>query len=225
MHGKKNIIIKPEPEDLFLSPAQIARYAGGSRYRMDAAMEKTAGAILDKAKELVSPAAVYAVHDLSGLKKDILERFAIPETCDDIFQLCVCICTLGAKLEKQVSKMMKIGSGLEAVFLDAAGVGLLESLGNLSFSHICAQARKDDLFAGCRLGPGYGNVSMNIQKHLFSMVDSSGIGVSLTDSMVMVPAKSLSFFVFFHQKPQKEADGYKCSKCSLENCLYRIAEK
>lgn len=221
MTKTENIIIRPNPEDLFLTLKQLARYAGGSRYRMDKNMEKMVESIPDMAKELVSPAFIYTVHDASGLKNDLHKRVSFFETVNDISKIAVCICTLGPKLENEVGKMMQTGSSLEAVFLDAAGVGLLESLGNLSYFQICGEAEKYDLFAGCRLGPGYNQVPMDFQMDIFSMVDSNRIGVSLTDSMVMVPVKSLSFFVFFHNKTPAKTDGYKCSTCSLENCVYR----
>ncbi len=222
MPGKKNVVIRPGPEELFLTRAQIARYAGGTRFRMDASMKKIADSIMDKAKELVSPAVVYSVHDVSELEKNMRIRFSLPEAGSDIVKAAFCISTLGARLENTVTEMMEKGSGLEALLLDAAGIGMLESVGNLSFLHICEQAEKEGLFAGCRIGPGYGNVPMDTQRPLFSMTDSSAIGVSLTDSLVMVPGKSLSFFVFFHKNPQQSVDAYKCSMCGLENCPYRL---
>jgi cobalamin-dependent methionine synthase I len=98
---------------------------------------------------------------------------------------------------------------------------LLESLGHLSFSHVRNQARKYNLFAVCRLGPGYNHVAMEAQNHLFSLVDSTSIGVFLMNSLTMTPAKSLSFFVVFYKKPNV-ANTYKCGTCDQRDCPYRI---
>jgi cobalamin-dependent methionine synthase I len=149
----------------------------------------------------------------------------LAENSEEAPKIAGCICTLGPKLETSVSEAMQTGDGLRGVLLDAAGVGLLESLGNLSFAHVRNEARKNNLFAGCRSGPGYNHVPMEAQIHLFSMVDSTGIGVSLMNSLVMIPAKSLSFFVVLHKKPHAETDAYKCRACDLTDCPYRIGNE
>lgn len=225
MTTKENIIItRPKPEDLPLTLKQIARYAGGTRYRMDDEMKKLAASIMDKAKRLVFPALVYAVHDVSDLKKDIRDKLFSFGPSEDVSKVAACVCTLGPNLETEVNKMMKNGSALEGLFFYAAGVGLLESLANLSFAHITTLARNCDLYPGCRFGPGFNNIPMDFQAYLFSMVDSANIGVSLTDSMVMIPAKSWSFFVFLHKKAPPETNVNKCYRCSMETCPYRIVE-
>jgi hypothetical protein len=217
-----NVIIRPKPQELSITMKQVARYAGGSRYRMDADMEKKTALVLDEAVNLICPSLVYSVNDISQLHYKIRAGLFLPENTEEAPKVAPCICTLGPKLDMAVNEAMQVGDGLHAALLDAAGVGLLESLGHLSFSHICTEARKHNLYAGCRSGPGYNQVPMEAQIHLFSMVDSKGIGVSLMNSFVMTPAKSLSFFVVFHKKPHRETDTYKCGACDLLDCPYRI---
>lgn len=220
-----NVIIRPKPQDLAVTIKQVARYTGGSRYRMDADMEKKAGSVLEEAINLIDPALVYSVHEISQLHYDMHTGLLLSENTEEAPKIAGCICTLGPKLETSVSEAMQTGDGLRGVLLDAAGVGLLESLGNLSFAHVRNEARKNNLFAGCRSGPGYNQVPMEAQIHLFSMVDSTGIGVSLMNSLVMIPAKSLSFFVVFYKKPHAESDAYKCRACDLTDCPYRISNE
>jgi hypothetical protein len=220
----KSIIIRPKPQDLSITLKQVARYAGGSRYRMDENMEKKTVLVLEEALNLVDPALVYSVHDISELPNNIRTGLSLPENADEAPEVAVCICTIGPKFDIAVTEAMKAGDGLRASLLDATGVGLLESLGHLSFSYIRSKARHNDLFAGCRAGPGYNHMPMEAQIHLFSMVNSAGIGVSLMDSLVMIPAKSLSFLVIFYKKPPVKNDVYKCSVCNLTECPYRIAQ-
>jgi len=217
-----NVIIRPKPQELSVTVKQVARYAGGSRYRMDADMEKKTALVLDKAVNLICPSLVYSVHDISQLHNKIRAGLFLPENTSEAPKVASCICTLGPQLDMAVNEAMQVGDGLHAALLDAAGVGLLESLGHLSFSHIRSEARNHNLYAGCRLGPGYNHVPMEAQIHLFSMVDSRGIGVSLMNSLVMIPVKSLSFFVVFLKKPHTETNTYKCSACDLSDCPYRI---
>jgi hypothetical protein len=220
-----NIIIRPKPLDLAITVKQVARYAGGSRYRMDADMEKKALSVLEEAINLIDPALVYSIHEISHLHYDIRTGLFLPENTDETPKVAGCICTLGPKLETAVSEAMQTGDGLHGALLDAAGVGLLESLGHLSFSHIRTEARQHNLYAGCRSGPGYNHVPMEAQVHLFSMADPTDIGVSLTRSFVMIPSKSLSFFVVLHKHSHGDTDGYKCGVCDLADCPYRIGNE
>jgi hypothetical protein len=221
----RNIIIRPKPQDLSITVKLVARYAGGSRYHMDADMKKKTVSVLEKAGNLIHPAFVYSVHEISQLHNEIRTGLFLPKNATETPKVSACICTLGPKLDMEVGEAMKAGDGLHAALLDAAGVGFLESLGHLSFSHIRDQARNYDLFAGCRLGPGYNQVPMEAQIHLFSMVDSKGIGVSLMNSLVMFPAKSLSYFVVFHKQSHLQTDAYKCGVCDLVDCPYRIGNE
>lgn len=218
----KRFIIRPKPQDLSITVNLLARYAGGSRYRMDKDMEKKAVLVLEEANNLIDPALVYSVHDISRLDKDFPMELLLPENGEKAQKLSVCVCTLGPKLETEVVQAMKSGDVLRGMLLDAAGVGMLESLGNLSFSHVHREARKYDLFAGCRFGPGYNRVPMETQVNLFALVDAAAIGVSLTRSLVMIPAKSLSFFVVFYKEPHSKSNTYKCGTCDLKECSYRI---
>jgi hypothetical protein len=220
-----NVIIRPKPQDLAVTIKQVARYTGGSRYRMDADMEKMAVSVLEETINLIDPALVYSVHEISQLHYDMRTGLLLSENTEEAPKIAGCICTLGPKLETSVSEAMQTGDGIRGVLLDAAGIGLLESLGNLSFAHVRNEARKNNLFAGCRSGPGYNQVPMEAQIHLFSMVDSTGIGVSLMNSLVMIPAKSLSFYVVLHKKPHAETDAYKCRACDLTDCPYRLGNE
>ena len=49
-------------EQLRITPAEIGRYAGGSRYRLDEKMQPMAEDMLEKATQLVMPVFTYAVH-------------------------------------------------------------------------------------------------------------------------------------------------------------------
>jgi hypothetical protein len=200
---------------------QMARYAGGSRYRMDERIKKKAALVLEEAGNLIIPACVYSVYEISELCNETRAGLFLPENDSEISKVAACICTLGPKFDRTISETMQAGDGLHAALLDAAGVGLLESLGHLSFSYIRDHARKYKLFAGCRSGPGYNHVPMEAQNHLFSMVDSTSIGVCLMNSLTMTPTKSLSFFVVLYKNPSV-TNTYKCRACNQKDCPYRI---
>ena len=224
----KKKLIRPNESRLSLTLGQMERYAGGSKYKMDDRMKNLAGPVLETARQLIDPAFSYCIYEpgeLDGRTIEVLTGAGDMKNAGhgaDSFEICVCVCTLGKALETAVSDMMKKGNALEAAFLDAAGVGLLESLGQIAFSRVRREAEKKSLYPGCRFGPGYGKTPLEVQTTIFSLVDSRPLGLMLLDSYAMSPAKSLSFWVIFHATPRAEADIYKCGACGLKDCPYRV---
>lgn len=217
-----SIAIKLSFKDLMVTPEDVARYAGGSHYRPDAERKKLAAHILKCAATLVQPAFVYAAHQINTI--DPVSLFLPPDKLD-AGAVCIvaAVCTLGPELEKETSNLMAQGKALDALFLDAAGVALLEALSDEVHSHLKKEAAKDGMFAGCRFGPGYGNIPVGAQKTLFESVNPEAIGVQLKASGILYPLKSLSFWVMWTSQPSLEGSTYKCQNCALKNCAYRIA--
>ena len=55
---------------------------------------------------------------------------------------------------------------------------------------------KDDLYLRPRFSPGYGDLKLEHQKDWFRLLDiSRQIGIELTDSLLMVPTKSVTAII------------------------------
>ena len=78
------------------------------------------------------------------------------------------------------------------------------------------------LKTSCRASPGYGDWDVKEQKYLFELVPAERIGVTLTESSMMVPRKSVSFAVHIAQDPVRLRSEGSCRNCYMETCPYRI---
>ena len=219
-----SIAVRLRFKDLRVTPEDVARYAGGSHYRPDEERKRLAADILESASALVQPAFVYAANNINTM--DSVSLFLPPDEPDSgtVF-IAAAVCTIGPELENETSTLMAQGKALHALFMDATGVALLEALSDEVHSHLKKEAEKMGLFAGCRFGPGYGNIPVNEQKSLFESVNPEAIGVQLKASGILFPLKSLSFWVRWSSQPPPEGSTYKCQNCTLNNCVYRIAAK
>jgi cobalamin-dependent methionine synthase I len=132
------------------------------------------------------------------------------------------VCTIGPAVETKCRQLAKQGDFLRSLFLDAAGVALLEALGDRSYEVLSAQAQSRGLFTGCRFGPGYGDMPMSTQSLLFNLANGEKIGVYLNQHMVMKPGKSLSFFVRFTSDETSARNVYKCQACPEKECNFRM---
>ena len=217
-------------DQLRVSPVEVGHYAGGSRYRLDDKMKALAEEMLERAKQLVAPVFTYAVHPVKSndlnkgpqLKSGSYVEIPEEEKDPQIVALAPVVCTLGPGLEDETHRFMKDGELLTAMFLDAVGVAHLELLGHGARQHIKKKISGRGLFTGCPFGPGYNDVPLDSQSQLFAHVDAKGIGVQLNDNGVMLPMKSISFWLrITRDKKAAEDHGYKCRNCDMENCLYR----
>jgi hypothetical protein len=220
-----SIAIKLRFNDLGVTPENIARYAGGSQYRPDAERKRLAADIMERSSALAHPTFVYAAHSINTLDPEKgVSLFLPPDKFDaGIVFIAATVCTIGAELENETSKLIAQGKALDALFMDAAGVAILEALSDEAHLHLKKEAAKEGLFAGCRFGPGLEDIPLSAQKSLMELVNPETIGVQLKSSGVLFPLKSLSFWVMWTSMQPQDASTAKCQNCTLNNCAYRMA--
>ena len=69
-----------------------------------------------------------------------------------------------------------------------------------------------------RYSPGFGDLSLENQKKVFALLNPQKyIGVTLNDSLLMSPSKSVTAIVGIGGCDNKD----NCNNCNLENCEYR----
>lgn len=231
--------MEPKPEstavtlsahELTVSPEQVARYAGGTRYRMDSSQLRIVHTILAKAYQFVKPAFVYRVHKIAGVLEGGSVKlpdgiiFPVPtgEQDSGIKSLAFCVCTIGGRLEEMTRTLMSADDTLASLFLDSAGVAFLETLSSRAHEILQKQAQQWHLHSGCRFAPGYGGLDLSYQKQLFELVDASLVGVRLNNNGMMSPAKSLSFVNIWTNSPSPPNSRNKCASCTLISCPYRL---
>ena len=106
--------------------------------------------------------------------------------------------------------------------LDAIGTAMLDAMGRKLEGVVDSRARRLGFFSGCRIGPGLNGADMDNQVLLFNLFDDDTLGVSLNESDVMQPAKSISAFVFFNDEELRQSQGNKCSRCQMRRCQFRL---
>lgn len=225
----KNGSVFLHPQELEISLSEVARYAGGSRYRMDSKMETLARSILNQAISLSRPAFGYTKHKIINtvpdkgflIENNIMIPFP-PDIPSDTVSVVSVICTIGPDLDEEIRYLNAKGISLETLYLDASGVALLEAVVEKAHVLVRELARSAGLYCGCQWAPGYEKTSLEDQKTLFDLVDASAIGVQLMQSGVMYPFKSLSFWIPLTWHPVTPVNRNKCRDCNLKGCNYRI---
>ncbi len=212
-----------------VSIESVARYFGGSGYIANKMTIDRIGLAIDEVANLITPKGTYTLCSISVMnraEKAGLEnswRLSVPECFADpgARLVATAIGTLGDKLEKQCRHLANIGEIYESTLLDAVGTAMLDLLGEKIYSTIGLTGKRYGLEKGFRFAPGLDSYPLERQKLLFEIADNESVGVFLNSSVIMMPTKSISFFLVLTKTAQKTAGIDKCSSCRLTGCLYR----
>ncbi len=145
---------------------------------------------------------------------------ALLEDCDSCILLAA---TLGAESEWLINS---------AQARDLSRAILLDCCGSAAIEAVCDRAEEalhaafPDFFFTDRFSPGYGDLPLELQYRITAILDTPRqIGLTLTDTCIMVPRKSVTAVIGLADRPQtKRFRG--CAYCSMfDRCTYRKAGK
>lgn len=124
------------------------------------------------------------------------------------------VVTLGLGVDRTL-RLLASCDPLGQVVYDAAASAAVERLADAVEAWLRARIRERGLHPSWRFSPGYGDLPLSVQPRLLAAVDATRLcGVTLTDSYLMVPTKSVSAIVGAHTEPQPGiADS--CAICAL----------
>lgn len=159
-----------------------------------------------------------------GLTAD--SEFTIPDSAlartmlADCRHCVILICTLGAEFDRWM-KQLSARDMSRAVMLDALGSAWVEAACDTAEDAI--RARFLGMHLTDRFSPGYGDLPLDVQPRLHALAGAQRIGVTLTDSLLMVPQKSVTSLIGIADTPQP-ARVRGCAHCPLnKTCAYRKA--
>lgn len=169
---------------------------------------------IEAAHGLVSPKGIYAVTAGRNLPESNM--------FEDLELVAFCICTIGPELEREVTALSEKEELLGAVVLDSVGSVAAEAVADYMDGEIQVLAAKDGLKTSCRSSPGYGDWDIREQTAIFRLLPGDRIGVSLSESLMMIPRKSVSFAIHIAKKPARMRSENSCRNCDIEDCPYRL---
>lgn len=132
--------------------------------------------------------------------------------------------TIGNYIEKKIRLYERIDL-TRGMILDSVSTTAVEDL----CDKVCDLIEKDIIEdfeeLTFRYSPGYGDLSLNIQKNFIEVLDATRkIGVNVSEHMLLFPRKSVTAIVGIRKKLGKKTKK-SCINCkNYENCLYRKEE-
>lgn len=129
------------------------------------------------------------------------------------------LCTAGPVFSVQYRDYSKNGDYLEAFITDSLGSLAVENAMDKIQKALQTQMNDEGMGISNRYSPGYCNWPLTGQKDLFDLIGDNPTDISLSDSCLMYPTKSVSGVIGIgtHMKRRE----YGCAICSNKNCIYR----
>ncbi|MDR2841114.1 MAG: hypothetical protein LBV75_07630 [Paludibacter sp.] len=129
------------------------------------------------------------------------------------------VCTVGDIFTEVTRKFNREGNFLDAYIADAIGSLTVENAMNLIQSHLENEMGEQGLKITNRYSPGYCNWALSAQPQLFELIGENAVNVSLTESCLMLPIKSVSGVIGIGENVKKRE--YACQICNNQTCIYR----
>ncbi len=202
--------------DISIELPEVLRYLGYGKNK------EAAYAIKDIIEEqtalaytLVKPRSIHSFVDKIFLKKYFTFKSAQ--------KIAIGICTIGPELQDMADQHFNNGAYLEWLVLDAIGTVAVENLVALVGDDIKRKASSEGLRISKRFSPGCANWQLDGQKLIFSHFSNETVGVTINESYMMNPRKSVSFAYTLHRDGMDKAhSGDTCEQCELyHRCSYR----
>ena len=145
--------------------------------------------------------------------KDLSRIFAHCKSC--VFMAT----TLGPGVDRLLARVQQEDMA-DAVLMDALASAETEQLCDLN-EQVIAKKIKSDQYMTMRYSPGYGDVPLSVSAYILSVLSVRGeLGISMTDSFMLVPVKSVTALIGISDRPEPRARS--CADClAAENCVYR----
>ena len=129
---------------------------------------------------IINENLVWKSSKLAGFLKDSKEIFLVSATA-------------GSKIVEKRDEYLKSGNNFNAVILDAFSSEMAESAVNFIHAYLEKILKKEGTkVTRLRYSPGYGDFSLEYQKDFYSLLDLEKSGISLTESFILIPEKSIT---------------------------------
>ena len=212
-----------------LNKEEILRYLGYRQTGLTDRIEKLLERCMDEAVKVASPKYIYRRFQIQRGEEGIyiketpicLKGASVREHlqgCREIYLLCA---TAGIGLDKRIRQWM-VTEPDAGLVLDGCGIQAVEQVADMAEREIEETVAEEGLHLTWRFSPGYGDLPLDIQADILNVLDTHRkIGVSLNESCLMTPSKSVTAIAGICDM-EKDRRENKCDYCNNRGtCSYR----
>lgn len=221
-----------ENEIVEAKDSEIWRYAGIplGKNRIDGELNKTFQEVKGEIEGVFAYKACYRRMNLSWEKGEpclpfTVKSMALSRLLENCNEIIIFSATVGLEIDRYIAKQQRI-SPVKALLANAYGAERIENLCDTFCEDIKNTLSGEGLFITRRFSPGYGDLPLETQREMFALLDCNRkIGVSLNESLLMSPSKSVTAIIGIKQGKCENVSEHKCADCNKADCIFRKQEK
>ncbi|AHM57557.1 hypothetical protein EAL2_808p00500 (plasmid) [Peptoclostridium acidaminophilum DSM 3953] len=179
--------------------------------------------------QIARESSTYAVFEISGRGEEhvelggagiVLRGRSIAEHLADCDTCAVMAATLGGEVDRRIRTYSKTDL-TRSIVLDSCATAGIESVCDICEESIKQLASEQGYGTNFRFSPGYGDMPLDVQPQILRALDAyRRIGLTVTESLILVPRKSVTAIVGFTKN--KERSRRTCAICSMNGkCEYQ----
>jgi len=213
--------------DISIDRQQVLSQIGyDDDYKPSARITSLVNDYIDNYHDFLAPSYSYTFRNImsvEGNRVDIgdsifLESTVVSRLLERCEIVAVFALTIGSHLEDMVAYLSESGLVLQATVLDAIGSGVAENLAHHIEDRIAELVGAGGFVISRRFSPGYCDWDVEQQGMVFRAMNGDTAGIQLTDSMLMMPRKSVSGIIGIGM-PGNDIEKYNpCITCSEKDC-------
>ena len=203
-------------EDLQISLADVYEQMGYRDAEPDEATQRETLAVIGEVQGWLRPRFCYQV---VGQQPDFDMGRIILRQLHGAEAYVLFICTSGMEFEAYQQRLKDAGDMVRIFIADALGSVIAEKTADRMEEHLQESIDKLGWQHTNRFSPGYCGWHVSQQQRLFPLFQGHTCGVTLTDSSLMVPIKSVSGIVGIGKEVRRL--DYSCGLCDFKQCYKR----
>lgn len=186
-----------------LDEQEILRYLGHRSGQVPEEMDQTIRRCIKETLETIQPQAIYQRFPIRTHENGIhvvgtsliLAGTSIRQHLAPVSEVWLMAVTIGPGMDKLIRSKL-ISQPAEGVIFDSCGAAAVEAAADTVQESLRIMAQAEEKFITTRFSPGYGDLPLSIQKDFLTALDAPRkIGLSVTDSSLMTPSKSVTAII------------------------------
>lgn len=185
---------------------EIYRYLGYRNINPDETIDAITDELLKEAVPVLKPACLceaFAVKQLpekTDLGFTVVSSENLKTNLRDSHHIILIAATIGPMFDRLMIKYSKT-SPLKEAILQAMGAMFIESFLDDCNEVLASTAQAQGYCLRPRYSPGYGDLPLSLQRDIFNTIRADRIGLTLCDSLLMMPSKSVTAIIGIEGNP------------------------
>ena len=212
---------------ILIDEKEILRYLEYGRKEADVQVMQSIQFAIEKLQQAAQPRWLYQIFPLQLESEDQINFSCFKaysknlgknlKGCERVILFAA---TLGIQVDLLIERYVKLQIS-QGVIMQAAAAAMIEQFCDECQEELRQKMESEGWYLRPRFSPGYGDFSLNHQTEIISVLQCpKKIGLTLTDSLLMAPAKSVTAVIGLSRIKQP-CHRHGCEVCEKKDCVFR----